>query len=121
MVDIGGTLTECDVYQIVSKAGQEKLWVLLDGPQAGAPVKVESPAGNFLARKVEPETLTLGAKTFECARMSGEETTGGKTVEATRWWSLAYPLGWIKSVGPSGQVESVKAGDDWTKRPPFPS
>ena len=121
MIDVGGTLIDCDVYQIVSKAGQEKLWVLLDGPQAGAPIKVESPSGNFLARKIESETLTIGAKTFECARMSGEETVGGKTVEATRWWTASYPLGSIKSTSPSHQVESVKAGDDWTKRPPFPS
>ena len=33
MVDVGGELVECDVYQITSKAGVEKLWALL-GPKS---------------------------------------------------------------------------------------
>lgn len=121
MVDVGGTLVECDVYQLLSKAGQEKVWTLLDGPQAGAPVRYESPSLRFQARTIEGETLTIGTKTFESAKMSGEETAAGKKAEVTRWWSASYPLGPIKSTSPATQTEAVKAGDDWTKRPPFPS
>src|SRR5207248_1225484 len=74
MVEVGGTLLDCDVYQITSRAGMEKVWVLLDGPNAGAPVRSESPASAFEARKLEKETISVGAKSFECVRMEGEET-----------------------------------------------
>src|SRR5204863_4276192 len=72
MLEIGGAPVECDVYQLVSRAGQEKVWVLLDGPHAGAPVRSESPGGSFVAKKIEPETLAVGAKSYECAKLSGE-------------------------------------------------
>jgi len=121
MIDVAGTLTDCDVYQIVSRAGQEKVWTLLDGPHAGAPVRSESSPAAFVARTIEAETMTIGTKTFECTKMTGDETAGGKKVEAVRWWSAVYPLGPLKSTTPALQTESVKAGDDWTKRPPFPS
>jgi hypothetical protein len=119
MVELAGTLCDCDVYQVVSRAGREKIWILLDGPYAGAPVKSESPSGNFLARTLDAETMVAGAKTFECVRMSGEESAGGKKADVTRWWSAPYPLGSIKSLGPTLQTETIKAGDDWTKRPSF--
>src|SRR6185503_7756416 len=108
MVEVGGTLLDCDVYQVTSKAGVEKVWILIDGPHAGAPVKSEAPTSAFLAKKLDKETLTVGSKTFECTRMEGEETSGGKKGDATRWVSLQYPLGFVKSVGPSGQTEAVK-------------
>jgi hypothetical protein len=120
MVELGGTLLDCDVYQITSKAGVEKLWTLLDGPHAGAPIKSEAPTGSFTARKLEKETLAVGAKSFECTRMEGEETVGGKRADATRWWSLAYPLGPIKSTSAAAQLETVRAGDSWGNRPPLP-
>ncbi len=121
MVDVGGTLVDSDLYQLVSKAGTERIWVLLDGPHAGAPVKTESPGTIFVASKIEPETLAVGSKSFECAKLSGVETIGGKKGDAIRWWSAAYPLGPVKSTSATLQTEAVKAGDDWNKRPPLPS
>jgi hypothetical protein len=121
MLDLGGTLTDCDVYQLASRAGQEKIWVLLDGPHAGAPVKSESSAGSFIARKIDAEKLSVGSKSFECARMTGDETAGGKKGEAVRSWSAAYPLGFVRAEGPTLRSEAAHAGDDWNKRPPFPS
>jgi hypothetical protein len=120
MIEVGGTLRDCDVYQLASRAGQEKVWVLIDGPHAGAPIKSESPSGSFLAKALDSETLTIGSKTFESVKMTGEETVGGKKAEVTRWWSAPFPLGWIKSTSPTVQVEALKAGDDWTKRPSLP-
>jgi hypothetical protein len=121
MLDVGGALIDCDVYQMDSRAGREKVWIVLDGPHAGAPVRSESAAASFLARKLEKETLTLGAKTFDCVRMEGEETAGGKKTDAVRSWSALYPMGPIKSANKTASTEAVRAGDDWTKRPPFPS
>jgi hypothetical protein len=121
MVEVGGTLLDCEAYQITSKAGVEKVWLLLDGPLAGAPVKSESPSGAFLAKKLEKETLTVGSKTFDCAKLEGEETAGGKTTAVTRWWSSAFPLGPVKTAGGATTVEAVKAGDNWGNRPPFPT
>src|SRR6185503_11012523 len=88
MVEVGGTLLDCDVYQITSKAGVEKVWTLIDGPHAGAPIKSESPTVSFLAKKLDKETLTIGSKTFDSTKMEGDETAGGKSGAATRWWSL---------------------------------
>jgi hypothetical protein len=84
-------------------------------------VKTESAGGRFQAAKVESETLSVGTKSFDCARMSGEEVAGGKKSDAVRWWSPACPPGLIKSTSSTSLTEVVKAGDDWTKRPPFPS
>ena len=97
------------------------LGCLLDGPHAGAPVKVEGPGGRFVARKLEAETLTVGPTSYACAKLSGEETAGKKTGEATRWWSASYPLGPVKSTGPNGETAFVAMGENWNKRPPFPS
>ncbi len=121
MLDLGGTPVECDLYQLVSRAGEEKVWTLLDGPHAGAPVRSESPGASFLAKKIEKETLAVGAKSFECARMDGEETRSGKSTGVVRWWSALYPLGPIKSTSDALVTEAVKAGEDWNRRPPFPS
>jgi len=120
MLDIGGQSCDCDVYQIQSRAGREKVWILLDGPSSGAPVRTESAAGTFLARTLGLETISVGARTFDCVKMEGDETMGGKTVKGTRWWSSSYPLGPIKSSTESMLTEAVKGGDDWTKRPSFP-
>jgi hypothetical protein len=120
MVDVGGTLLDCDVYQVTSKAGVEKLWTLLDGPHAGAPIKSEAPTGSFTAKKLQKETLAVGPKSFECTRMEGEEAAGGKRADATRWWSMSFPLGAIKSTSPASQIETVRAGENWGNRPPLP-
>jgi len=61
----------------------------------------------------------VGTKSFPCVRMAGEESAGGKKTDVTRWWSASYPLGPIKSSSPAVLTEAIKAGDDWTKRPPF--
>ena len=121
ILEVGGADIDCDVYEMESKAGKEKAWIALDGAPAGAPVRWESPAVVFVARALATETLTLGSKTFDCVKMEGEETAGGKKAAATRWWSPLYPMGPIKSVSGPVTIEAVKAGDDWTKRPPFPS
>ena len=86
----------------------------------GAPVRWESAAVTFHARALGAETLTVGSKTFDCVKMEGEETAGGKKGDATRWVSMAYPLGPVKAIGAAGQVEAVKAGDNWGNRPPLP-
>ncbi len=119
-IDVGGTALECDVYEIVSRAGQEKVWTLLDGPRAGAPVRWESPRGSFRATRLGEEKLAAGSREFDCARVEGEETAGGKTGPATSWWCRAYPLGPVKAERPGGTVEAVAAGDTWNNRPPFP-
>ena len=121
MLDAGGAGWDCDVYQIQSRAGREKVWVLLDGPHAGAPVRSESPAGSFLARKLEKETVRVGSKPFDCVRMEGQEAAGGKQADAVRWWCPLYPLGPLKSTSGTTVTSAVNAGEDWTKRPPFPS
>ena len=121
MLEVGGAPVECDLYQLVSRAGEEKVWVLLDGTHAGAPVKSESPGASFLAKAIDKETLVVGTKSFECARIEGEETRGGKESGVIRWWSPLYPLGPIKSTGDALVTEAVKAGEDWNRRPPFPS
>jgi len=53
--------------------------------------------------------------------MEGDETAGGKTRPAQRWWSAPYPLGLVKSAVEGSLTEAVKAGDNWGNRPPFPS
>ena len=121
MLDIGGAKCDCDVYQVQSRAGREKVWILLDGPHAGAPVRSESAGGTFVARTLGHESIPVKARTFECVKMEGDETAGGKTVPAVRWWSSAYPLGPLKSSTETTETEAVNAGDDWTKRPSFPS
>lgn len=121
MVEVDGVLLDCDVYQISSRAGQEKFWTLLDGPHAGAPVKTESAIGGFLAKKIDAETLVVGSTSFACARLSGEAAVGAKKGEATLWWSAAYPLAPIKAVSPTTQNELVALGENWNKRPPFPA
>jgi hypothetical protein len=121
ILEIGGTSVECEVYQLVSKAGQEKLWIALDAPFAGAPVQSESAGRSFLAQKLEAEKVAVGNKEFDCVKAEGEETAGGKKAPAASWWSMAYPLGPVKSTGPSGSTEAVRAGENWNNRPPFPS
>ena len=54
-------------------------------------------------------------------RVEGEETAGGKKADATRWWSISFPLGFVKSVSPAAQTEVIKAGENWGNRPPLPS
>jgi hypothetical protein len=121
MVDLGGTRCACDVYQVHSRAGDEKVWILLDGPHAGTPVRWDSPTASFQARKLEKETVPVGPKSFDCVRAEGEETAGGKKTAATRWWSAPFPLGPVKSEGGSGSSAAVHAGDNWNNRPPFPA
>jgi hypothetical protein len=58
---------------------------------------------------------------YACAKLVGEETAGKKSGEATRWWSSTYPLGFVKATGPAGDSELLASGDNWAKRPPFPS
>ena len=63
----------------------------------------------------------VGTKSFECARMEGDEIVGGKKIDAVRWWSAQYPLGPIKSARGENLTEAVRTGEDWNRRPPFPS
>jgi hypothetical protein len=45
----------------------------------------------------------------------------GKKADAIRWWSAAYPLGPVKASSPASQSELVALGENWNKKPPFPS
>ncbi len=121
LLEVGGAHYECDVYRIVSRAGEEKLWIAIDAPQAGAPLRWESSGRTLLAKPVGVEKVTVGHREFDCVKTEGEETAGGKTGPAVSWWSFQYPLGAVRFAGVTGTTEAVRAGENWNNRPPFPT
>jgi hypothetical protein len=120
-LDVGGSILECDVYQVLSQAGEEELWIALDAPHAGATLKSGSPGRAFVARKVGVERVSLETREIECVRAEGDESAGGKTAQASYWWSLSYPLGPVRALTAGGSTEAIRAGDNWNNRPPFPA
>ena len=110
-----GRSVDLDLVTIKGREG-ELLWVIRDGPNAGAVVKRELVASRVKVLRIEPETLTVKGRKFECLRVESEE--GGPTVR--RWLSAEVPFAALRTER-VGRIEVlVDFGPDWTKRPPFP-
>jgi hypothetical protein len=118
---VGGADVDCDVYEMNSKAGKEKAWIVAGRPAARARPCAGSPA---VASSPEARDRDADGR-LEDLRLREDGRRGDRRAarrpRATRWWTRS--IRWARSSSVSGSVtiEAVKAGDDWTKRPPFPS
>jgi outer membrane lipoprotein-sorting protein len=99
----------------------EKNWVVKEGRHVGAILKGESAQGVLVANKVWEHTLKIKGQEFECLVVEADFKGKEKTFAVKTWFYSGVPMGMMKIERDGELSEVIDFGQDWSKRPPFPT
>lgn len=111
-----GTPYLCETQTPTTEKDAPKTLMLISGKYPGAVFKSESPEAPFAATKVWEYSARVKNRSFDCLVIEG---TSGK--HSLKTYYTALPIQMIRQEKDGESTVLVDFGDDWGKRPAFPT